>query len=98
MSGIDHLLQRLRKQREEGGLRRDRGGGQGDGQAARFLVTKQSWRGSYRRLLCITPTHIVTVSSTEDSNDGRRRSSANIGQRPLPQAPEQATSACLAPP
>jgi hypothetical protein len=63
MSGIDHLLQRLRKQREEGGLRRGRGGGQGDGQAARFLVTKQSWRGSYRRLLCITPTHIVTVSS-----------------------------------
>ena len=56
MSGIDHLLQRLRKLREEGG----RPGG-GEAVSARFLVTKLSWRGNYRRLLCITPTHITTV-------------------------------------
>lgn len=48
-------LQRLRKQHEEG-RRRD-----GEQQVARFLVTKLSWRGSYRRLLCITPTHVLTV-------------------------------------
>ena len=52
--------QRLRKQREEGGWRGGGGAGGGDS-SARFLCTKQSWRGSYRRLLVITPTHITTV-------------------------------------
>lgn len=28
---------------------------------ARYLCTKHSWRGKYRRLLCITPTALVTV-------------------------------------
>ena len=51
-------LQRLRKQHEEGGWR---GGGCAGGDSARFLCTKQSWRGNYRRLLVITPTHISTV-------------------------------------
>jgi hypothetical protein len=27
---------------------------------ARFLCTKHSWRGKYRRILCITPSAIVT--------------------------------------
>ena len=27
---------------------------------ARFLCTKSSWRGKYRRILCITPTSVVT--------------------------------------
>lgn len=49
------LLQRLRAAREEGGRR------SGSDVLGRFLVTKLSWRGSYRRLLCITPTHITTV-------------------------------------
>jgi hypothetical protein len=49
------MLQRLRAAREEGGRR------SGSEVLGRFLVTKLSWRGSYRRLLCITPTHITTV-------------------------------------
>ncbi|KAK9868448.1 hypothetical protein WJX84_004951 [Apatococcus fuscideae] len=28
---------------------------------ARYLCTKHSWRGKYRRLLCVTPTALVTV-------------------------------------
>ena len=28
---------------------------------ARYLCTKHSWRGKYRRLLCITPTALVTL-------------------------------------
>ena len=27
---------------------------------ARFLCTKSSWRGKYRRIICITPTSVVT--------------------------------------
>lgn len=27
---------------------------------ARFLVTKSSWRGRYRRVLCITPSAVLT--------------------------------------
>lgn len=27
---------------------------------ARFMVTKHSWRGKYRRVLCITPTALFT--------------------------------------
>lgn len=27
---------------------------------ARFLCTKHSWRGKYRRVMCITPTAIIT--------------------------------------
>jgi hypothetical protein len=49
------MLQRLRAAREEGGRR------SGSEVLGRFLVTKLSWRGSYRRLLCITPTHITTL-------------------------------------
>lgn len=50
MSGIDHLLQKLKKQ----GSRRP------TECLARFIVTKLSWRGSYKRLMCITPSSIVT--------------------------------------
>ena len=54
MSGtaVDNILQRLRKHREEG---------QGQEEAlARFLVTKTSWRGNYRRILIITSSSVVT--------------------------------------
>ncbi len=53
-------LQLLRKQQAEGG----RPGGSPATAAAqqhRFLATKLSWRGSYRRLVCITPTHLLTL-------------------------------------
>eukprot|EP00884_Botryococcus_braunii_P020260 jgi/Botrbrau1/6918/Bobra.67_3s0035.1 len=51
MAAMDHLLGQLR--------------GHQDPQmppdcVARFLCTKHSWRGKYRRVLCITPTAIIT--------------------------------------
>lgn len=49
---MDNIIQRLRKHREEE---------QGQGEAlARFLVTKTSWRGNYRRILIITSSSVVT--------------------------------------
>lgn len=57
------LPQLLRKQQEA--VRGARGGGADTASPAaathRFLVTKLSWRGSYRRLLCVTPTHLLTL-------------------------------------
>lgn len=56
-----HLpLQLLRKQQAEG-ARPGSSSAAAAAQQHRFLVTKLSWRGSYRRLLCITPTHILTL-------------------------------------
>jgi DnaJ homolog subfamily C member 13 len=54
MSGaaVDSLLHRLRSHRER--FQPSEG-------SARFLVTKISWRGSYRRLLVITPSALVTL-------------------------------------
>lgn len=49
-TSLDHLLQRLRKQE----ARRPTDA------VARFVVTKLSWRGSYKRILAITPSAIVT--------------------------------------
>ena len=56
MSGtaVDNILQRLRKQREE------QQGHDEEETAARFLVTKLSWRGNYRRILAVTSTSIIT--------------------------------------
>lgn len=52
MSGtaVDNILQRLRRHESA----------QSSEASARFLVTKLSWRGNYRRILAITPTGIVT--------------------------------------
>jgi hypothetical protein len=50
MSSIDHLLQRLRKQEAK----------RPTDSLARFVVTKLSWRGSYKRILSITPSAVVT--------------------------------------
>lgn len=50
-TAVDHLLQRLRTKKSQQKLPMFLG---------RFLVTKQSWRGSYRRILCITHTSIIT--------------------------------------
>ncbi|GAB4814092.1 hypothetical protein N2152v2_001138 [Parachlorella kessleri] len=50
MSSIDSLFQKLRKQEARRPTE----------SVARFVVTKLSWRGNYKRLLCITPSAIVT--------------------------------------
>lgn len=50
MSSLDHLLQKLRKPE----------GRRPTESVARFVVTKLSWRGNYKRLLCITPSAVVT--------------------------------------
>ena len=50
MSSIDSLFQKLRKQESRRPTE----------SVARFVVTKLSWRGNYKRLLCITPSAIVT--------------------------------------
>jgi hypothetical protein len=50
MSSFDALIQRLRKHTEESHTEC----------AARFVVTKLSWRGSYRRVLAITASAVVT--------------------------------------
>lgn len=54
MSGnaVDSILQRLKKPRQDGGSAK--------GVMARFVVTKMSWRGSYRRIMVITRDAIVT--------------------------------------
>jgi DnaJ family protein C protein 13 len=57
MSGtaVDNILQRLRTHREE------RQGSNQQGEAtSRFLVTKLSWRGNYRRILAVTSTAVIT--------------------------------------
>jgi DnaJ homolog subfamily C member 13 len=58
MSGtaVDNILQRLRTHREE---RQGLNNQQGD-TTSRFLVTKLSWRGNYRRILAITSTAVIT--------------------------------------
>jgi DnaJ family protein C protein 13 len=57
MSGtaVDNILQRLKTHREERQC-----SNQQDEPLARFLVTKLSWRGNYRRILAITSTSVVT--------------------------------------
>ncbi len=50
MSSLDHLFQKLRKQEARKPTE----------SVARFVVTKLSWRGNYKRILCITPSAIVT--------------------------------------
>lgn len=52
MSAVDTLLQRLRGRATGPQPCADAG--------PRFLVTKQSWRGQYHRVLCITPAALIT--------------------------------------
>jgi DnaJ family protein C protein 13 len=51
-SSLDNILQRVRTHSERG---------QAGEASARFLVTKLSWRGNYRRILAITPSGLVTL-------------------------------------
>lgn len=66
MSGIDHLLQKLRGSAagagESGGAPASLPSGVGTaaGLGGAFFVTKLSWRGRYHRILVITPTHVLT--------------------------------------
>lgn len=48
---VDHLIAHMRKQQDPQ-MPPDCVG--------RFLCTKFSWRGKYRRIMCITPTAVVT--------------------------------------
>lgn len=70
-SAVDTIFQRLRTHRES--LRPT-------DCLARFLVTKLSWRGNYKRILCITPTAIITQypDSLTETNAWSFTGDANI--------------------
>ena len=51
MAAVDHLIGRVRKNRDPQ-MPPDCVG--------RFLVTKSTWRGRYQRIMCVTPTAVVT--------------------------------------
>lgn len=53
MSAVDRVYHQLKHKQHEGSdLPPD--------SIARFLCTKSSWRGKYRRIICITPTSVIT--------------------------------------
>ena len=53
MSAVDRVLNQMKGKHQEGpDFPPDC--------IARFLCTKSSWRGKYRRIICITPTSVVT--------------------------------------
>ena len=51
MAGIDHLIGKMRSHQEPQTP---------SDCVARFMCTKHSWRGKYRRIFCITPHTLVT--------------------------------------